>query len=50
MTPNDMRTIERRSPTSQPGSENDRCDGSSLHDNLNSAFPCLVGLVGMLSF
>ncbi len=42
MTPNGTRTIEPKSHTNQPGSENDRCDGSSLHDNLNSSFPYMV--------
>ena len=28
--------------TTPPGSENDRCDGSGLHDKLNSSFPCMA--------
>ena len=28
--------------TNRHGGENDRCDGSSLHDNLNSSFTCMV--------
>ena len=42
MTPNDTQTIERKSHTNRHGGENDRCDGSSLHDNLNSSFPYMV--------
>ena len=36
------RTSEPKYHTSQPGSGNDRCDSSSLHDNRNSSFPCMV--------
>ena len=30
------------SAVDQDGDENDRCDGSSLHDKLNSSSPCMA--------
>ncbi len=39
---NDTRTTELKFHTNQPGSGNDRCDGSSLHDKLNSSFRCMA--------